>query len=68
MEEFFLCRFLTGNELDIIDEENVSLTILFTKRCGTASLDCFYKIIGKLIALDANDAFVRILFGYTVCY
>ena len=34
MEKFFLCRFLTDNKLDIIDEEDVVVSVFFTELRG----------------------------------
>ena len=37
MEKFFLCRFLTDNKLDIIDEEDSVVEILFLFRIASIS-------------------------------
>ena len=49
MEKFFLCRFLTDNKLDIIDEEDVVVSVFFTELRG-----------GNIVFVpDRIDQFVR---------
>ena len=49
MEKFFLCRFLSDNKLDIIDEEDVVVSVFFTEFRG-----------GNIVFVpDRIDQFVR---------
>ena len=47
MEEFFLGRFLAGNELNIIDQEHVNRAVLITKDLRGVCANSVDQVIGK---------------------
>ena len=51
MEEFLLCGLLTGNELNIVDEEQVDIAVLEPELLARAFLYRFKKLICKIVAL-----------------
>ena len=65
VKKFLLCRFLSYNKLDVIDEKNVDGAVFVTKSCHglriTAS-DGFNHFIGKLFTCDVQNTHIRILF------
>jgi len=48
MKEFFLGRFFSGDELDIIHQQHIIATIFFTKSLGGVAADGVDQIVGKL--------------------
>ncbi len=47
VKELFLRAFLAGDELDIVDEQDVGRAILFTERVGRVRADGLDQVVGK---------------------
>ena len=47
VEEFFLSRFFTGDELDIIDQQDIDVAIAFSERLGIMAANGIDQIIGE---------------------
>ena len=64
MEKLFLSTFLTCNELNIIDKQNVNLAVFVTELLvgnGTVILDGFYEFVGNCFGSDIHYLLGRIL-------
>ena len=61
MEKFFLGGFLAGDELDIVDEEQIGLPILAAELDILTALNGSDQLVGELVALDVDDLGVRLL-------
>ena len=55
MEEFFLGGFLTGNKLNIIDEEQIRFSVFTAELNIFTALQGFNQFIGELVALDIDN-------------
>ena len=55
MEELFLGLLLAGNELNVIHQEQIGLTILFPHLCGFAFANGVNQLVGQVITLDVGD-------------
>ena len=66
MEKFLLGGFLTGDELDIIHQEQVGLPVLAPEFNVPAAFDGVDQFVGELIALDVDDVGVRIFLADAV--
>ena len=55
MEKFLLGGFLTSDELDIVDEENIRLAVFFTESGVLPTGDGFDQLIGEILAVDINS-------------
>ena len=60
MEEFLLGGFLTGNKLDIIDEEQISFPVFAPELDVFTGLDGSDQLVGELVALDIDDVGIRL--------
>ena len=54
VEKLLLGTFLTGDELNIINEEQVCLPVLTAEFDILTGADSLYQFVGKLIALDVD--------------
>ncbi len=52
MEKFFLGGFLSGDELDIVDQQDVDPAIFFTKRIRGTRTDRINQIVGEILGGD----------------
>ena len=59
MEKFLLGGFLTGDELDIVDEENIRLAVFFTESGVLPTGDGFDQLIGEILAVDVDGVQTR---------
>ena len=55
MEKFLLRRFLAGDKLDIVDEEQVGIAVFIAELIVPALLQGGNQLVCKLIALDIDD-------------
>ena len=62
MEEFLLCRILAGNELDVVDEEQIGPAVFAAELNIPALLHRGDQLVRKLVALDVDDVIARMLF------
>ena len=60
MKELVLGTFLTGDELDIIDEEQVCLPVLAAELDIFAVLDGLDQLVGELVGPDVDDVGVGV--------
>ena len=49
MEKFFLGGFLTSDELDIIDKQDINLTVLLPEGRGGMGSDGIDQVVGKFL-------------------
>ena len=68
MEELFLCTFFSYNELDIINQKYIIITVFIAefRHCGLVSggfsvFESFDQLIGKCLAGYIEDFFLWIL-------
>ena len=64
MEELFLCSFLTYNKLDIIDQQNIKLTVTVTevgRRHVVLVSDGIDELVNEGFRGDITDLRVRII-------
>ena len=61
MEEFLLGGFLAGDELDIVDEEQVRFPIFVAEFDVLTALDGGNQFVGKLVTLDVDNLGIRLL-------
>ena len=61
MEEFLLGGLLAGDELDIVDEEQIAFPVLAAEFHVFAAGDGGDQLVGKFIALDVDDVGFRVL-------
>ena len=66
MEEFLLGGFLAGDELDVIDEEQVRFPVLVPELDVLTGLDGGDQLVGKLVALDIDDVGIGLTFADAV--
>ena len=60
MEKLVLRLLLTGDELDIVHQKQIHIAVLIVKILGRAVFDGAHELVGKLVALDVDDALFRI--------
>ena len=60
MEEFFLSRNLAGDELDIVDQEHVGVSVFFFELRGCFFLDGADEFVCEVFAFDEDDIEVRL--------
>ena len=68
MEELLLGRLLTGDELDIIDEEQIGFPIFIAEFDVPATLDGGDQLIGELVTLDVDNIGIGIDLSDAVGY
>ena len=66
MEEFFLGGFFTGNELNIVDEEQISFPVLIAKFNIFTAADGGNQLVGKLVAFDIDNVGFGVRLANTV--
>ena len=59
MEELFLGAFLVGDELDVVDEEQVDPAVARPELVDLALLDAGDELVGELLARGVDDALAR---------
>ena len=65
MEEFFLCTFLTDNELNIIDQQNVVRPVLIaelSRREVVLITDGINQLIGEFLTRYIKNLCIRVIF------
>ena len=62
MEEFLLRRFLAGDKLDIVDEEQIGVAVFIAEFVVPALLQGGNQLVRKLIALDIDDVVAGMIF------
>ena len=73
MEELLLSRFLTYNELYIINKKNIYITVTVSE-CSIAFFcilfitDCINKFVSKCFTCYIQHLLGRIVFYYKMCY
>ena len=69
MEEFLLRTFLTDNELNIIDQQHINITILITELLIShlLILQGFNQLIGKCLWCNIKNLKVRIILHDKMC-
>ena len=66
MEELLLGLLLTGDELDIVHQQQIRLAVLVLELRLTAGLDGGDQLVGEFVALDVDDLGVGILLADAV--
>ena len=56
VEKLFLCPFFSGQELDVIDEQDVDAPVLGAELQGPVVADGVDQFVRKLLAADVGDA------------
>ena len=64
MEKFILGLLLTGNELNIVYQEKINISVFIAEFFGCAIFDGFYQLVCKFVALDISYLFSGIVFTY----
>src|SRR5258705_6238606 len=59
VEELFLRALLTGEELDVVDEEPVEAAIALAELLALLSADRVDELVGELLARRVGDALLR---------
>ncbi len=54
MEKFFLGRFLAGNKLDIVDQQDIDLAIALAEGRGIMRADRIDQVVGELFGRDVQ--------------
>ena len=67
MEEFLLRGGLTGDELNIVNEEHVAGAVLISEFVHSLAGEGVDHLVGEVLALDVNDTNVSNLFLQLVC-
>ena len=67
VEEFFLCGDLAGDELNIVDEEHIRVTIFFLEFGGGLFFDGANELVCKVFTLDKDDIEFGLLTLDLVC-
>ena len=62
MEEFFLSCFLVGDELDIVNEEEIHISVFLAKLLGGALFYGADHFVGKIVALHIGYLGGRVIF------
>ena len=58
IEEFLLGALLAGEELDVVDEEDIDVAISAAELVGARVLDGGHEVIGETLRGDVKDAAV----------
>jgi hypothetical protein len=66
VEELFLGALLAGQELDIVDQEEVDRAIALAELGGLVVADCRDQVVGELLARQVLDPEVRVAGGQTM--
>ena len=66
MEEFFLCRFLTCDKLNIVNKKYVCGAVFVFKSCRVLITESLDKLVYKILALFINDIKLRMIFLYVI--
>ena len=61
VEEFLLGLLLALEELDVVDQEHVDVSVFVAELNGLIVLDRHDELVGELLARDVDDVGVRIL-------
>ena len=62
MEKFLLGGVLTGNKLNVVDEEQIGFPIFAAELDVSAAADGLNQVVGKFVALDIYDFCFRCSF------
>ena len=54
MEEFFLRRFLAGDELDVVDQQHIDAAVAVAKSLGGMRADGIDQVIGEFFRRDVQ--------------
>jgi len=58
VEEAFLRLFFAGDELDIVNQKNVSVTITISELVRRSFFQAAYKLVGKALSSGVQDLIV----------
>ena len=61
MEEFLLCGFLIGNELNIVYQQNITAAVFVVEGAGVMFLQMMNQFVGKVLTADIQNHFVWFL-------
>src|ERR1700730_10675011 len=66
VKELFLRTLFAGNELNIINQQNVNRTIAFEKKLGlvVSIPDCIYQFVHEALKRQVRDLQLRVRFLY----
>ena len=58
MEELLLCLLLTGDELDIVHQQQILAAVFITEISGGAAADGINELVGEVLAADQHNVTV----------
>ena len=62
VEKFFLCLFFTGDELNIVDKEDVDGSVGLFEFLSAPLFDSGYEVIGEFLAIHVHDLRAAVCF------
>ena len=68
MEEFFLCAFLVGKEMNIVNQQGVHRTIITFQLVQLAILECVHHILDEALCAHVEDFGVFLMCHNGIAY
>lgn len=61
VEELLLHPLFAGEELDVVDEQNVGVAVLVVELCGVLVVDAGDEVVAEFLAGDVDDLVLRMI-------